>query len=862
MIGAGGMGEVYRARDGRLNRTVAIKVLPPTLTGGPGRRARFEREARAIAALSHPNICAIYDVGCVDETDYLVMEYLEGETLADRVARGPLPLSLVLRYGEQIAEALHQAHRAGIVHRDLKPGNILLTSSGVKLLDFGLAKSLHDTTSQSGADHPTEVAPLTAEGTVLGTLQYMSPEQIEGKAVDHRADLFALGLVLYEMASGRRAFEGSSRTALITAVLSTDPPPLRSLQPAMPASLERVIATALEKNADERWQTAHDLARQLRWIADSSSSSSEVPSSGSPKWSRLVLFVIAGALVAALLTWASMRALTRRSATTTGLRLDLASPKEVVPARDMENNEYAISPEGKTLAYLGLSAGKRFLYLRDFDSDIVRKVTGSEDATAPFWSSDGQWIAFSSQAKLWKARRSGDTPPEFLCEVGASAGAVGSWSGHTILFSDYRTGRASIFRVADSGGNPVALTTPSATEWRPSWPYFLPDGEHFVYQASSTHSIDRDLVLTSLAGKARTVLLHNVSQVRSVGSDRLLYVRDGKLLAQRYDLSRGVLQGEPVTVADNVAYFYPTAHADFDAVSTGMVVYRGNESIHRLSILDRTGIERKLLDDQSGRFFDVGLSRDGKTAAVSIFSRENGLSDIWFYDLARGVRDRFTHEPGMEFSPVWSPDGRWIIYSSADGGTKPHMVRRALGGSAIEEITPRGPFRFPHSISPDGQTLYFVEQDARTNADIHRLSMQSRKDETILNSDLAEDQPDASPDGKWLAYTSDPTQTNEIYLQSLSQERSGRIRISTNGGTNPRWSGDGRELFFTGGDGRTLFAAHSTSGHWEDASIERLFTTPGTIVDFAVLPDAQSMVVLQTTPGVHDDLFHVIAGLR
>lgn len=858
LVGSGGMGEVYRARDTRLARTVAIKVLPSNLTADPTHRARFEREARAIASLSHSNICAIHDVGSDDGTEYLVMEYLEGETLLDRIARGPLPIELVLRYGLQIAEALQEAHRAGITHRDLKPGNIMITAAGIKLLDFGLAKTIpvpESATFQS--NNATLNQPITVEGSILGTLQYMSPEQLEGRAVDHRTDIFALGAILYEMITARRAFSGSSHTAIAASILSTNPPAIRTLQPETPAAIERIIITALEKNADDRWQTAHDVARQLRWMVDSSESVQ--PTAVKPAARRFSPALVVLPIAAAVLTWSVLRFIhPAPPATPSLMRLEFALPHGILPTGNFDMNTFAISPEGRTVCFLGSTGPERALYLRDLTSYEVRKVEGSEASYAPFWSPDGDWIGFSARGKLWKTKRTGDTPPEPLCEV-AEAGAMGTWHDHIILFGETVEGRPNIFRVADSGGPAVPITHPGKEEWRHTQPYFLPDGRHFIYQALSARTNDVDLVLATLDGAKIGVLLKNVSFVRSSAKDQLMYVRDGKLLAQRFDAAKATLVGEPVTVADDVAYFYPTGTAHFDAVPSGVVLFRTNTRTDKLTIVDRRGVEKKVLDDQ-GLFFDLRVSPDSSKAAVTGITRGTGLGDIWLYDLVRGVRDRFTIDPGMEYGPLWSRDGRSLFYSTDAGGTVPRIVRRAVDGSTTEAVTARGLFRWAGSFSPDGDTLYFTERNPRTKTDIYRMSMRSGKSEAVMTTEFYEGDPQLSPDGKWMAYTADASGNLEVYLQSLTDDRARHIRVSSQGGLRPRWKGDSRELFYASADRRGISAVRSASGRWDDAETESLFTTPSDMAGFDVLPDGQTFVIIETTPSPSDNLFHIMLG--
>ncbi|HET8797867.1 MAG TPA: protein kinase [Thermoanaerobaculia bacterium] len=859
LLGAGGMGEVYRATDTRLGRTVAVKVLPPQVAMTAERRARFEREARAIAALSHPHICAVHDVGTDDGTEYLVMEYLEGETLADRIARGPLPPTLVIRYGVQIAEALHHAHRAGITHRDLKPGNIMITAAGVKLLDFGLAKSIAASEGSNASELPTQVVPVTAEGTIVGTVQYMSPEQLEGHLLDHRTDLFSLGVILFEMATGQRPFTGGSPSAIIASIFSSDPPPVRSLQPALPPALERIIATALEKNRDDRWQTAHDVARQLRWLLESSGTSETLDRAAPRRRIPAAAAFAAVALLAALATWGLTTLLRRGGGDIAMIATELSAPAGMAFGGDPDVTLPAISPDGRRIAFVGIAGGERALYVRDLGSYAVTKIDGTQGAMAPFWSSDGEWLGFSARGKLWRTLARGQAQAEPVCDV-AAGGATASWHGDTILFADAPAGRAEIFRVSAGGRTPpAAVTKPQPGEWRHAWPLILPDGKHFLYLSFSATSMDREIVLATLDGRKKSVLLRNVSLVRLGGPEQLLYVRDGNLLAQRVDIGRGVMIGEARTVAARVAYFYPNARAVFDGVTAGTIVYRTDTRTTTLVRLDRAGVQKQVLGND--RYFDVSLSPDSMRAAVTVVDSGNGLGDIWIYDLARGVRDRLTSDPGMEFSPLWSADQRAIFYSSAQGGTVPHIVRRDLGSGATAELTGRGVFRWPVSVSSDGASLYFAERNTRTKFDAFRLALPDGKPEPLLVSEFAENDPMISPDGRWLAYVSDAAGSSDVYLRDAAGNGA-RIRVSPGGGFAPRWSGDGRELTYLAPDGRTILSARTPSGRWEDASTTTLFATKGPVLDFAPLRGDEGFLVIEETAGPRDELLHVIVGWR
>jgi serine/threonine protein kinase/Tol biopolymer transport system component len=860
MIGAGGMGQVYRARDTRLDRTVAVKILPGGVASGAVLRARFEREARAIAALSHPNICAIHDVGSEDGIEYLVMEYLEGETLADRISRGPLPIQQVLRYGAQIAEALQQAHRSGITHRDLKPGNIMITPAGAKLLDFGLAKSVQEEVALGSHDAPTRAGPLTSEGTIVGTFQYMSPEQIEGRVLDPRTDIFALGIVLYEMTTGRRPFAAGSSAAVAAAILGSDPPPLRSVQPNAPPALERIIVTALEKRPDDRWQTAQDVARQLRWLAESSSTEQQSVARQSPRRALVVVGILAA--LGALATMAALLAGRTSPAPASPLsRLELSAPPGVSAVTLRDVNSFAIAPDGRALCFVGSQGGgSRAVFVRDFASYDAKIIQGSEGAFAPFWSPDGVWIGFSSGGKLWKTRRDGGSAPQMLCEV-AVGGAVATWHGRTILFADGPDGRSNIFRISDEGGTPVAITNPSEAEWRHTWPTFIGDGSQFLYLSMGSRTQDRQVVLAAADGTKKGVLLQNVSQVRAVSADQLMYVRDGQLLVQKFDAKKGVVTGDPVHAGQSVAYFYPTAAADFDAVPAGVFVYRTETRKDTLSVFDRQGTETKVTDG-TGRFFDVAFSPNATKAAVTVIDPGTGMGDIWLYDLARGVRDRITSDAGIEFSPVWSPDGRTLFHGSGQGGSVPYIVRRRLDGSEPQPVTARSTFRFPDSISPDGKTLFLVTRSARTKSDIYRLDLaDGGEPEAMFASPFNELDPEVSTDGQWLAYTSDTTGRPEVFVQSLAPGGN-RIRVSRDGGSSPRWRRDGRELLYATNDRRTVWSATTRSGQWDDAEAVTLFTTPQRIVDFAAFPDASRVLLIQVEAGPRDALFHVVTGWK
>ncbi len=855
LLGAGGMGEVYRARDTRLGRTVAIKVLLSGLTASSERRARFEREARVISALSDPHICALYDIGRDGDTEYLVMEYIEGETLADRIARGRLPLSQVLRFGTEIAQALQHAHRAGITHRDLKPGNVMITTSGVKLLDFGLAKLANpESVSDAGPDAATMVSPITAEGTVVGTVVYMSPEQLEGKAVDHRADIFALGCILYEMVTGQRPFSGSSRLAIVSAILSADPAPIRSLEPNTPPALERIILTALEKNPDDRWQTAQDVARQLRWLSESSTSTEPLAAAEVRRTNRgYVVAAVVAAILSGLLVWGATRLISTAPSKPATARLDLFPLGGIQQVLSVDVRNFALSPDGQTLAFTGIQSGTQSIFVRRLGSLTVTKVEGSENGLSPFWSSDGKRIGFSAHGKLWKTEAAGNAVPEALCNVSPS-GANASWVESNILYYQGPGGPPEIFRISDQGGRPVKATSLKAGQLWHGWPRLLPDGRHFLYQVTFEES-HRELVLATLdSSSSPSVLLRNVSEVSLVRPGTLLYVRDGKLLSQTFDSDKGTMTGEPSLIADDVSYFHPSAAAEFDGAN-GVIVYRTDTSTGSLLMTGRTG-KARLIDDH-GPFDAASLSfsTDGKRAATTAINRATQIGDIWIYDLARGTKDRFTDQGSPTLDPVWSPDGKSIVYSSLDG-TGPHLVRRSLTGSAPERLMQQDTFQYAGSFSPDGATLYF-RQFPWAIAEIHRLDMGTRESEPVLRNFLGRD-PMVSLDGRWLAFTSDATGATEVYLQNLIDKESLRLRVSTHGGQNPQWAHG--ELFYLSPQNVVMSVVPPVTGDWSNPAIKDLFSAPADTLRFAVSPDGQSFLFIAGKPGAGDSFFHVILG--
>jgi serine/threonine protein kinase len=761
-VGAGGMGEVYRGKDTRLDRIVAIKVLPSHLSSNADLKQRFEREARTISSLSHPNICSLYDIGHQDGIDYLVMEFLEGETLADRLNKGALPMDQVLRYGMQIADALEKAHKQGIVHRDLKPGNIMITKSGVKLLDFGLAK-LHAPVQQlvSGISAlPTEQRDLTAEGTIIGTLQYMSPEQLEGRETDGRTDLFALGLVLYEMATGRKAFTGKSQASLIAAILSSEPTPISTIQPMSPSAFDRVVKTCLAKDPDDRWQTAHDVMLELKWIDESISRSDISPAAQSIR-KRQGRLAWAVALLAMLgMVGFAVAYFQISKAKAPSMRFQIQPPENTQFNVSSEGGPAVFAPDGRAISFYAVNTnGESHLWVQTVGNVSAKPLAGTEGGAYPFWSDDSKSIAFIANGKL-KTIDSNGGPTLTLCEARASRG--GTWAGDVILFAPETTG--PIYRVSAKGGTPQAVTKIDTSKHSTHrWPFFLSDGKHFLYLAAShAHNVEQDgIYFASLDGKENHLVVRTNSNA-DFASNFLLYLRDNDLMAQRFAANKGELKGDPTLITQNV-------HSD----------------------------EKK---------FVVQIGDPG---------------DIWIYDLARRSRLPLIRTPRDEKSPLLSPDGKYIAFTAGVPGkpTEDIYIRPVDLQGDERLVFKKSQYAWPNDWSHDGKFLLVTKADSdilpfAKESDVFAIPLNGNFSTiSFLSSPAIEATPQFSPDGKWVAYTSmiPGSMSPEVYVVpfdplNLQQTKQSISQISFNGGFLPKWRNDGREIFYLSLD-RTLMSA-------------------------------------------------------
>jgi len=822
-LGAGGMGEVHRARDTRLNRDVAIKVIPAALAAHEQIRQRFEREAKAISSLNHPHICTLYDVGLAAPEEgseagagrhYLVMELLEGESLADRLVKGPLPLHEALKFGRQIASALDAAHRQGIVHRDLKPGNVMLTKSGAKLLDFGLARTATGEPPPVGGPSsslsrlPTglapEARPLTTEGTILGTFQYMAPEQLEGTEADARTDIFALGALLYEMATGKRAFQGTNRTSLIAAIVSSQPPPIASLMPMSPTALDHVVRRCLEKDPDDRWQSAHDVAAELQWIGEAGSQAGAVAPITIRRKTRERLAWVTAAVLGVLSLALGVSYLSRPAPMARAIRATIAPPagQALIP---FDFAGLALSADGTTLAFVatGPNGGKQ-IWLRGLAEMEARPVEETEGAQYPFWSPDGQSLGFFADGKLKTIDLRGGAPRAI---ADAPSGRGGSWGGDgTILFAPNIS--SPIHRIASSGGQaePVSTYDPQ-TEVTHRWPVFLPDGRHFLYVSRSRVAgrpeVGR-LMLATFGEAEPTLLIDDASNALYVEPGYLLYGRAGNLYAWRFDPGSLRLTGEPVPiVTERLSFWEPKNFIPIAASNAGAIVYLPDATLStEMRWYDRQGRLIEALGPP-GYYSSPRVSPDGRKIAYMLADTPQGQSDIWIHDLDFDRAFRLSQQSGSYISPTWAPDSDRITFICQPKGVQDICITSMSGGGEMKTLYQSGTWKTTGGWLPDGKRVLFTTQDPETDMDIALLPIDGGEPTFVLRTSFAEDAPEPSPDGLRIAYESDQTGRKEVYVRSLDGS-AGQWQISTDGGVQPRWHADGKELLYASSDGYVM----------------------------------------------------------
>ena len=812
-LGAGGMGEVYRARDTRLDRTVAVKILPAHLSSNSEAKQRFEREARAISSLNHPNICTLYDVGHQDGIDYLVMEFLEGQTLADRLVKGPLPLEQMLKCGIEICEGLEKAHKTGVVHRDLKPANVMLSKTGAKLMDFGLAKAATVGATLSSSltmtlSGPSAEQPLTERGTVVGTFQYMSPEQVEGREADARSDIFALGAVFYEMSTGRRAFTGKTQASIVAAILAAEPQPISTLQPMTPPALDRVVATCLAKDPDERFQTVHDLKLQLEWIAEGGSKAGiPAPVAAQRKNRERILWTALALLVAACLGLAAIH-FGRTTSERHALHAYIPAPEKTAFAFVSDRTApLAISPDGTRLVFGATDLdGKQLLWVRALEAATSQPLPGTEGATYPFWSADSRFIGFFAEGKLKKIEAAGG-PAQVICD--APDGRGGTWNREDIIVLSPNF-NGSLSKVSGAAGTPVPVTEldPSVHENTHRWPQFLPDGRHFVYFTRSLSGEASSTYVGSLEGKEKKLLFRSRANVVYATPGYLLFIRDATLMAQPFDPKDLNVHGDAVPVADGVLENTPYSRAIVSVSDNGVLAYGAMSRAEpsRLRWLDRTGKQVGMVGD-AAMYTAPRLSPNGKKLAVTISDFARGTTDIWIYDLGNGGKTRLTFDPSLNTQPVWSPDGSQIVFFSNRKDSFPKLYRKASNGAGSDELLLDMQTQDrPDDWSPDGKFLVY-EPNTSVNA-LWLLPLTGEHKPSVFLSGESGTYPTEarfSPDGKWLAYVEYGSGKRDVYITSFPG-KTGKWQVSAAGGRYPRWRGDGKELFFLAKNDTTLMA--------------------------------------------------------
>jgi Tol biopolymer transport system component len=846
LIGAGGMGEVYRARDTRLDRTVALKILPQSLAPDSHFRERFDREARAISHLDHPHICTLYDVGEHEGTTFLVMQYLEGETLETRLNKGALPLDLALQFAIQIAGALDTAHRAGIVHRDLKPANVMLTKSGAMLLDFGLAKSTR-VEADPGISTVTTTSPsLTAAGTILGTFQYMAPEQLEGRAADTRTDIFAFGAVVYEMITGRKAFVGASQASLISAIMGDEPPSIATLRPLAPALLEHVVTRCLGKKPEDRWQTAHDVMKELQWIAAGGAQVTAPPPIGALAGRTRWLWIAAGVVVGLLVASVAMLIYPQVPQDQETMRFAIETPE--LAARSM----IAVSPNGRYLVFSARTsplAATYSLYLRSMDVIKPQLIPETEGGTSPFWSPDSRHIGFFAGGKVKRLDVSGGAP-QTVCAAPSPVG--GAWNRDDIIVFGSQSG--PLKRVSASGGEPRDLTSLNGSEKIHGFPVFLPNGRQFLYEAAEGVPVPSvSLIVGSLDSKQRIVVLQAASNVLYAAPGYLLFRRDRTLFAQRFNAERLALDGEPTPIAEDLGgnpVLGSFMAGTFGVSATGVLAYQtglgGEQS--QLAWYTRAGARLGSVGDP-GDYHGIALSPDDKRVAVHLHEPPMG-GDIWVLNIDRGYTARLTTDPSHHITPVWKHDGSAVAYASESDNASGIYQQSADSADTAHQLL-RSDLAYPEDYSPNGRYLSYFQGGPRGPI-INLLPLtDAGKPQPFTNkTGFQEALSKFSPDGHWIAYMSDESKRDEVYVQKYP-ERSKKYSISTNGGQYPRWSRNRKELFYMTDDGRIMVVDVQEDATKFDASAPRmLFKTAAALTghvglhyEYDVTGDGQRFLV-------------------
>jgi len=791
-LGAGGMGEVYRARDTRLDRIVAIKILPAQVSNDPVRKQRFEREAKTVSSLNHPHICVLHDIGSQDGVDYLVMECVEGETLGKRLEKGPLPLEQVLRFGAEIADALDQAHRSGVVHRDLKPGNTMLTATGAKLLDFGLAKPAVPLAGPVTLTATKPELPATEEGVVVGTFQYMSPEQVEGKELDGRSDIFSLGALLYEMVTGKKAFEGKSQLSVASAILEKEPAPIRSIKPLTPAALDHAIRRCLAKNPEDRWQSARDVALELKFISPDSIAASEGVAV-SPSRSRRELFawaVAAAALIALGVHWF----LRPRDSFSSLPTYSLIDPPASTSFQ-LEGDQGAppvLSPDGSAVVF----GARDQIWYHSLRTGAERALSGAHDAIFPFWSPDGSSIGFFADSKL-KTLDISTGVMRTLCDAPSARGGAWSSSG-IIVFSPGI--RDVLYQVPALGGSPSAVThLDPKLHTTHRWPFFLPDGEHFLYLASNSsfpQAEPNGIYLASLDGKVNRFLVSSIAG-GIYAQGRLLFVKDYALYAQSLDLRRLALAGPVVRLADGIVVDGGIWHATITASQTNELIFQTGpgSALSRLEWVDRQGKHLNFASDKS-EFLGPRLSRDARRILTGT---GDPTVDTWVFDASGQNKSRLSFSGFITSEAVWSPDNSHFAVTAFLPNSRYRTFVKASSGSGPETVIHEADANEPVTDwSPDGRYL-LAEHYLHGGSEIWLLPLAPDEAPRPLLPSLAtkgsQFSGQFSPDGKFMSFTMAVASGPQVFIVPFPGGN-GMWQASVDGGHWPRWRRDGKELYF------------------------------------------------------------------
>ena len=875
LLGAGGMGEVYRARDTRLGRTVALKVLPTDLAGDPQRVSRFEREARSASTLSHAHVVAVYDVGREGEASYLVTEIVEGGSLRDLLERGPLPIRRALDVAFQIAAGLAAAHEQGIVHRDLKPENVLLTKQGdAKIGDFGLAK-LTGPDDDSNSRMPTSDGLETSAGIVMGTVAYMSPEQASGRRVDFRSDQFAFGAILYELLSGRSAFRRPSAAETLSAVMRDEPEPVRAINPSVPSPLAWILDRCLAKEPEGRYASTGDLAREIATVRSHLSEMTGTPAAAGTiamsagRRSRLAWGVAAIAVAAAGIMAA---VLARRPAPPRAsvMRFSVPPPARAKFLSRFDTVGFAFSPDGSRLAFLGDEMGsdrevapatrsRTGVWIRALSDLEPRSLPGTEGASSVFWSPDGRSVGFFSNGRLLRQDIAGGSPTP-ICDVG-SGKQVGTWGAGEILLGS--TFEGIIYRVSADGGSAVPYIQPDKArgETRAAWPVFLPDGRSYLYVIVRSDG-SGSLMAGTLEGRPAREVGPMVSRVEYAEPGFVVFAREGALFAQAFDAKSARLSGPLISLAPAVYYFYTSKWAAFAISRNGTLAYQPQGNITKLSWFDRSGhVLGELGSAGAGETIDLAISPDGKQALFDRTRPDLGTYDVWSVDLVRGVETRLTSGPNTEFDPVWLADGKHFVYSAVRDYL-PQLVRRDLGGASEERLLPPDTFQEAMDATPDGKRLLFSQSGPKGNWGLWFLSLAG--DAAPVRAVVSSAQQEIgrlSPDGKLIAFLSNDAGPQDAYVEPLGSPAE-RIRVSAGGATLLRWSRDGKEIFYTSPARRLIAVKVTTSPRLETGAPVELFSLPAEgWKAFDVAPDGRFLAAVQGTSYATAPLTVVVNGL-